>query len=403
MSSIPIGWKYLSLGEVAKVTSGGTPDRQNKNYWGGKIPWISTGEINFNSIYASRECITEEGLKHSSAKLLSPGTVLMAMYGQGLTRGRVAVLQVMGTVNQNCAAIVVEEDVSAEYIYQYLSHHYDDIRSLSHYGGIDHLNNTLVRAIKLPLPPLAEQRKIVAILGTWDAAIDRAERLVAALKARKKALMQRLLTGEMRFPGFAGEWEIKRFDQVFARVMRKNTVGNTNVLTASGIHGLVSQVQYFNRSVAGADLTGYYLLKHSEFAYNRSSSDGYPYGAIKQLQKYDAGILSTLYLCFRLADQSCDANFYRHFFEAGGLERGIYSIAQEGARNHGLLNVGVADFFSLDIPVPSPKEQRRLADFFNTVDSEIDLAIQQLNYRKQQKRGLMQRLLTGEVRVAVDG
>ncbi len=309
-------------------------------------------------------------------------------------------LGVPATVNQNCAAIVVREDVLANYVYQYLSHHYDDIRALSHYGGIDHLNSALVREIKLPLPPLAEQRKIAAILGTWDAAIAAAERLVAALRARKQALMQRLLTGEVRFPGFEGEWEVKPFDCIFERVTRKNSIGNTNVLTASGQHGLVSQTEYFNRSVAGADLQGYYLIKRGEFAYNRSSSDGYPYGAIKQLEDYDAGILSTLYLCFRLADETCDAIFYRHFFEAGGLDQGIYSIAQEGARNHGLLNVSVSDFFGLEIPVPASEEQRRLASFFDTVDEEIARSVQYTKLLQAQKRGLMQRLLNGEVRVA---
>ena len=212
--------------------------------------------------------------------------------------------------------------------------------------------------------------------------------------------MQRLLTGEVRFPGFEGEWEVKPFDCIFERVTRKNSIGNTNVLTASGQHGLVSQTEYFNRSVAGADLQGYYLIKRGEFAYNRSSSDGYPYGAIKQLEDYDAGILSTLYLCFRLADETCDAIFYRHFFEAGGLDQGIYSIAQEGARNHGLLNVSVSDFFGLEIPVPASEEQRRLASFFDTVDEEIARSVQYTKLLQAQKRGLMQRLLNGEVRVA---
>jgi len=117
---------------------------------------------------------------------------------------------------------------------------------------------------------------------------------------------------------------------------------------------------------------------------------------------YEAGILSTLYLCFRLAEEAADASFYRHFFEAGGLSQGIYSIAQEGARNHGLLNVSVSDFFGLRVPFPEPAEQRRLAAFFDTVDDEIDLAVQHAQQLRQQKRGLMQRLLTGQVRVLVD-
>jgi type I restriction enzyme S subunit len=267
----------------------------------------------------------------------------------------------------------------------------------------------MLASLQVPLPPLAEQRKIAAILSAWDEAIAAAEQLIAALKQRKRGLMQQLLipdkdTGQpaARFPSFNEPWRVERFEQVFARVTRKNGIRNTNVLTASGEHGLVSQTEYFKRSVAGEAIENYYLLQRGEFAYNRSSSTGYPYGAIKQLVDYDAGILSTLYLCFGLKDDSADTGFYRHFFEAGGLNRGIYSIAQEGARNHGLLNVGVADFFTLPVPFPSPKEQQYLAVFFDKVDAEIDAAMAYAEKLRQQKRGLMQRLLTGQVRVAVD-
>lgn len=258
------------------------------------------------------------------------------------------------------------------------------------------------------LPSLFEQRKIAEILRTWDEAIATVEQLIAALQRRKKGLMQRLLLADehswqprLRFPEFAGHWARKRFDEVFARVTRKNDIGNENVLTASGLRGLVSQTDYFNRSVAGAQLENYYFLQRGEFAYNRSSSEGYLFGAVKRLDDYDAGILSTLYLCFRLTDEGSVSSFYKHFFEAGGLNRGIYSIAQEGARNHGLLNVSVVDFFGLDIPVPPQAEQQRLADFFDVVDQEIDLTKKRLDALKTQKKGLMQRLLTGQVRVQV--
>jgi type I restriction enzyme S subunit len=272
-----------------------------------------------------------------------------------------------------------------------------------------HVRKADITGQVIGVPPLAEQRKIVAILGAWDEAIAAAERLVAALRHRKRGLMRQLLIVDResgqparRFPGSVNPWRSERLDQIFARVTRKNSTRNTNVLTASGEHGLVSQAEYFKRVIAGEAIENYYLLHRGEFAYNRSSSDGYPYGAVKQLVGHDAGILSTLYLCFCLADATYDDNFYRHFFEAGGLNHGIYSIAQEGARNHGLLNVGVADFFGLHVPVPEPAEQLRLAKFFDTVDEEINVAEQHLALLRQQKRGLMQLLLTGQVRVPIE-
>jgi type I restriction enzyme S subunit len=249
---------------------------------------------------------------------------------------------------------------------------------------------------------VTEQRKIAQILSTWDEAIALVEALIAALKRRKQGLMQRLLTGAVRFPGFEDEWQEIRLGEVFERVTRKNTIGNDNVLTASGLHGLVSQADYFNRRVASESVENYYLIERGEFAYNRSYSDGYPFGAIKRLEEYDAGVLSTLYLCFRLANEAGVGEFYKHFFEAGGMNRGIYQIAQEGARNHGLLNVGTGDFFNLEIPFPSTDEQQKLADFFNDYDELIEATTQYAENLREQKRGLMQRLLTGEVRVRVE-
>ena len=275
-------------------------------------------------------------------------------------------------------------------------------------GSMKNISQEAFFDVKIPLPPLPEQRKIAEILGTWDAAIERVTRLIAALQRRKQGLMQRLLVPhkadgqpEVRLPGFAASWRIARFDEVFARVTRKNSVGNKTVLTASGQHGLISQTDYFNRNVASESLDGYYLLHRGEFAYNRSSMNGYPYGAIKQLEAYEAGVLSTLYLCFGLFAEACTPRFYKHFFEAGGMNRGIYSIAQEGARNHGLLNVGVSEFFGLSVPVPSLDEQQRLADLFDVVEQEIDKTIAYRAALRQQKQGLMQRLLTGQVRVPV--
>lgn len=268
------------------------------------------------------------------------------------------------------------------------------------------LNKSALQELPILIPPLPEQRKISEILGTWDEAIAATEKLIAALERRKQGLMQRLLIVPQnrsmplnRLPEFNDKWARKPLGVVFERVTRKNDVGNQNVLTASAQHGLVSQTDYFNRVVASDNLENYYLLLKGEYAYNKSSSDGYPFGAIKQLELYEAGVLSTLYICFRLADESSDGTFYKHFFEAGGMNRGIYTVAQEGARNHGLLNIGLSDFFGLDVPVPSLAEQRQLAEFFELQDRQIETAKKHLEHLQMQKKGLMQRLLTGQVRV----
>lgn len=265
-----------------------------------------------------------------------------------------------------------------------------------------------LRQILIPLPPLPEQQKISEILSTWDEAIDLTQQLIDAKKKRKKGLMQKLLwvakgdeSPKLRLSEYRDSWHLTRFGDIFERVTRKNSEGNNNPLTISAQHGLVSQTQFFNKVVASDSLDRYYLLRCGEFAYNKSYSEGYPFGAFKRLDKYDAGALSTLYICFRIIDSDTSSDYFVHFFESGGMNRGIYSIAQEGARNHGLLNMSVKDVFNLHIYIPSYEEQKELAKFFNMLDEEILLLKKKLAALQKQKKGLMQQLLTGKTRVKV--
>lgn len=256
--------------------------------------------------------------------------------------------------------------------------------------------------VPITLPPLTEQRKIAEILSTWDRAIAAVEKLIANARTQKTALMQQLLTGMTRLPGFDGDWHWIKFSNVFERVRQKNNVGNTNVLTISAQHGLISQVEYFNKSVASDDVRGYTLLARRDFAYNKSYSNGYPMGAFKPLERYDSGIVSSLYICFRLANPSCNHDFFRHYFEAGLFNREISSIAQEGARNHGLLNVSVVEFFDTSLHVPADEEQIAIAERINTAENHsLDLEAQ-LAALRQEKFALMQQLLTGKRRVTID-
>ena len=193
------------------------------------------------------------------------------------------------------------------------------------------------------------------------------------------------------------DWEVVRFNNVFERVTRKNTTNNTNVLTISAQYGLINQEDFFNKSVASKDLSGYILLKKGEFAYNKSYSSGYPMGAFKRLNFYDEGVLSSLYIYFKIKDDNSD--FYEQYFEAGLMNKEIYKIAQEGARNHGLLNMSVKEFFH-DILIIKPplKEQQKIAQILTTWDKAISKQEALIAEKEQFKKGLQQLLLSGEVR-----
>ncbi|WP_075831050.1 restriction endonuclease subunit S [Deinococcus marmoris] len=266
-------------------------------------------------------------------------------------------------------------------------------------NSIAHLGSTRFGDLELYFPPLPEQRRIASILYQWDDSLSVLTQLINAKRQQKRGLAEQLLTGKRRLPGFKEEWEKTTMGSVFSRITRKNTEGNDHALTISGVHGLIDQREFFNKRVAANDLSGYYLLRHGEFAYNKSYSTGYDYGAIKRLNRYDAGVVSTLYICFGLKREDAVSDFYEHFFEANLLNEGIAGIAQEGARNHGLLNVSVVDFFELPIIFPPASEQRAIAAVLTTLDTEI-AALEALKAKvAEQKRGLMDALLTGQVRV----
>ena len=199
-----------------------------------------------------------------------------------------------------------------------------------------------------------------------------------------------------RFPGFEGisSWEEKRMGDLFVRIIKKNKENNKNVLTISAQYGLVSQYDYFNKNVASLDVSNYYLIEKGDFAYNKSRSQGYPYGAIKPLLLYDKGVVSPLYICFRLKENEGNADFFRHYFETDLFNNEIAKIAQEGARNHGLLNISSEEFFNIQLRVPSIEEQSKIAKSLSSIDELINASNEKLELLKAHKKGLMQQLLT---------
>ena len=252
---------------------------------------------------------------------------------------------------------------------------------------------------KIVLPALEEQKKIAKILTTQDKVIELKEKLLAEKQRQKKYLMRQLLTGKKRLPGCKGEWQNYHLNQITKHIKRKNVVANDNVLTISAQYGLINQSEFFNKEIASEDKSNYYLLQRNDFAYNRSYSSGYPFGAIKRLTRYDAGIVSPLYICFQIADKEVALEYMEQYFEAGLMNQEIQAFAQEGARNHGLLNIAVDDFFNAKIVLPPHDEQLVIADILTAAEKEIDLLRRDLEQEKQKKKALMQLLLTGIVRV----
>ncbi len=317
-------------------------------------------------------------------------------------RDREMTLFFSGKANVNNHAHVIGNSgfCVAKWFYYWFMHR--DLTSVLSRQGVARykLTKASLEELELWLPPPEEQLRVCRLLDVWERSIAASERLFANRRLQKQFLIRRSFLHQHRRQMAHAAWSFHDFDDVFERVIRKNSVGETNVLTISGEHGLISQRDYFNKSVASENLAGYTLLHKGEFAYNKSYSAGYPMGAIKPLQKYPAGVVSSLYLCFRIRDEkAADLDFFRHYFEAGMLNEQLTGIAQEGARNHGLLNVGVGDFFKLRLHVPNIEEQRRIARILNTAEAEERSIALQIEALRKEKQALMQQLLTGKRRV----
>ena len=198
---IPQSWDVGPLGNHFSIISGGTPSRKNPAFWiDGTIPWVKTTEINYDIIHETEECITQSGLDNSTAKLLPSGSLLLAMYGQGATRGKVATLGVEAACNQACAAIHTADDIiDVRYLYHFLSFRYREIRKLAHGGQQQNLNLNIIRSFLMAHPPHKhEQKKIVAILDTIDRKINLHRRRRAVFDDLFKTLLHKLMTGQIR-------------------------------------------------------------------------------------------------------------------------------------------------------------------------------------------------------------
>jgi type I restriction enzyme S subunit len=227
------------------------------------------------------------------------------------------------------------------------------------------------------MPTRFEQDKIESFISLLDRRIEVQSGLIEDLKNIKKYLMEQLFcqpkekSPRLRLGGMSDEWKKVRLCDVVERVTTRNKTNEcTRVLTIAAQYGLIDQQEFFNKQIASSDLTTYYLLHRGDFAYNKSYSSDYPWGAVKRLDNYEEGVLSSLYICF-CPNKNIDSDFLRHYFESTKWYRGISEISGEGARNHGLLNMSVEDFFNTTHRIPSIEEQRCISHLLNAFAHKI--------------------------------
>lgn len=249
-------------------------------------------------------------------------------------------------------------------------------------AGAQHFNigQEGLSKISLYFPSIEEQRKIAEFLSLIDERIATQNKIIEDLKKLKSAIIDKSFcypnesSPQKRFIGFTEEWHLVHLSDICQRVRTKNfNTQCTLVLTIAAQFGLVSQEEFFNKSVASDNLEGYYLLRKGDFAYNKSYSGDYAWGAVKRLECFSEGVLSPLYICFRPDTARIDSDFLAHYFESKKWYKGIADIAGEGARNHGLLNLSVIDYFKTLHRIPSIQEQKAIANALNKLTSKISI------------------------------
>jgi type I restriction enzyme S subunit len=256
------------------------------------------------------------------------------------------------------------------------------------------INSSQLKQFPVLLPPLSEQRKIVGILQTWDKALKKLTALRAAKQDWLTAVTHKLIGRGGVFPD---SWDLKPLSVIATRVRRKNDGGDHPMMTISAKSGFLMQSDKFARNMAGSSIDNYTLLQEGDFAYNKGNSLVAKYGCIYQLDRPTA-VVPFVYFCFTLKS-GLDSNFYSHLFAAGALNHQLSRLINSGVRNDGLLNLNVEDFFGCRVPVPPIEDQRGIGEALTTAKHELSLLDEEIKALTQQKRGLMQKLLTGEWRV----
>ena len=394
-------WEQRKLGEIADIIGGGTPSTSNPSYWDGDIDWYAPAEI-ADQIYAnsSQKKITDLGYENSSAKMLPPGTVLFTSRA-GI--GKTAILTQKGCTNQGFQSIVPHRGELDSYFV------FSRTEELKRYGELVGAGSTFVEvsgkqmaAMELMMPStMREQQTIGGFFRHLDNLITLHQRKYDKLQVLKKAMLEKMFpkngssVPEIRFKGFTDAWEQRKLGEIVERITRKNeNLESTLPLTISAQYGLIDQNEFFDKRIASKDVSGYFLVKNGEFAYNKSTSSDAPWGAIKRLDRYESGVLSTLYIVFKILDErKTSSDYIVTYYNTDLWHKGIQAIAAEGARNHGLLNVAPADFFETNLTMPKDyAEQQQIGSFFQQLDHLITLHQRELEKLQNIKKSMLEKM-----------
>lgn len=408
-------WEQRKLDEAFGFTvPNNTLSRAELNQESGSVRNVHYGDvlIKYGSVLDAQNdelpFITGRSKDDFKGALLQNGDIIIADTAEDETTGKVC--EIVNIQDKDVVAglhtmVCRPKNKTAEGYFGYYmnsSSYHHQLLPLMQGIKVLSLSKTNVQKTTVKYPKdKAEQQKIADCLRRIDTLITLHQRKYEKLVNIKKSMLDKMFppngvsVPEIRFKGFTDPWEQRKLGDAFERVVRKNTNNESWLpLTISAQDGLVDQITYFNNRVASRDVSNYYLVYNGEFAYNKSTSDGYPFGAVKRLDWYEKGVLSTLYIVFALKHpEKDDSDFMTVFYDTDRWHRGVAERAAEGARNHGLLNISAEDFFDIDTTMPEDKvEQEKIGRLLKKLDTLITLHQRKLEKLQNIKKSCLEKM-----------
>ena len=401
---IPVNWCQKKLSDLGIWVGGGTPAKSNQEYWeNGTIYWISSQDVKETILSKTTYKITEKALQESTTNLVPENTIIIVVRS-GILQHTLPVAKTKKpmAINQDIKALILNDPTDIDYVINAIKSF--DATILKEYTkkGTT-VESLLFDAFSNFLIPYAlenERAKIAAILVAQDKIIKLKEKLLAEKQRQKKYLMQQLLTGKKRLPGFDGEWKIQPLWKISNKQKKKNSGFQYSlVLSNSDVQCILTQDQDIHKEIANEErIDGYYIVEPGAFVYNPRISVSAPCGPININETGKTGIMSPLYTVFCISSTEVSTKFLKYYFQSSCWYRYIKGVANYGAR-HDRISISDGDFFNMPIALPLKEEQIAIAEVLATADHEIDLLQKDIEQEKQKKKALMQLLLTGIVRV----
>ena len=389
----PRSWNKSRIDKICRLSSGSTPRRDAVENFNGDILWVTSGELKRRTIWDTREKISETAVVNSHLEIYDPGTVVIAIYGLEAAgiRGTVSIIGKQCTISQACMAFTEFKGVDNEFFYYWYLNN-GQVIGLRYAQGTkqQNLSTDIVGSFPICFPSQGEQQRIAAILTTQDKVIELKERRLAEKQRQKKYLMQQLLTGKKRLPGYWREWNFPKAKEVFQSVTDKNHKGDLMVLSATQDKGIMPRDEVdIDIKYEVSSLASYKKVCQGNFVISlRSFQGGIEYSAY-------TGLVSPAYTVLSPKKELCDEYYKQYFKSADFINR--LNVAVYGIRDG--KQISFEDFGRLRIPYPPINEQTAIAQVLSTADREISLLRQDIEQEKQKKKALMQLLLTGIVRV----